>query len=415
MIDRMEKTLEKSVLREFADQQQRAMTGVLKKYNALGESYAEMHAKYLAMYELPARLTKTQHSLMVLQAEKSARNGAGNTSGETGCDSDIPHDRIDQLENELQAQTERVKTLEVADRKAVVDSDELVQLPPLRGRSGDDNELRNENALLYERINEVGQLEQQEERLRDLMASSEDHAIVGELQHQLMQIKTTYQQFLVQYDLVTETQQQILLKNQRLELEMEKKAQELSTVREKSSDKVQILENAIGQVKERDWTARNTKWEAFRKRLDSLEDEILVEQQRRKQLEKDLEDKQTQLPLPELKQQRGNQSEVGRLKSRVDALETRERLLMGQLEAATKASGPREEETRLQTELREAKTLNEDLLRQLETIQARVSELLRLNGELESGKRELRCEYEDLELELQYVRSGLTDGEARAR
>ncbi|KAL4111419.1 hypothetical protein PRIC1_003099 [Phytophthora ramorum] len=220
-----------------------------------------------------------------------------------------------------------------------------------------------------------------------------------------MQIKTTYQQFLVQYDLVTETQQQTLLKNQRLELEMEKKTQELSTVREKSSDKVQILENAIGQVKERDWTARNTKWEAFRKRLDSLEDEILVEQQRRKQLEKDLEDKQTQLPLLELKQQRGNQSEVGRLKSRVDALETRERLLMGQLEAATKASGPREEETRPQTELREAKTLNEDLLRQLETIQARVSELLRLNGELESGKRELRCEYEDLELELQYRQS----------
>ncbi|OWY98666.1 Centrosome-associated protein, partial [Phytophthora megakarya] len=329
----------------------------------------------------------------------------------------------------------------------LLDNDELAQSPALKDGSGDDNELRNENSLLYERINEVEQLyeglalecakykdiaslaasqanvlakratqeqgnrEQEEQQLRDLMASSEDHAIVGELQHQLMQIKTTYQQFLVQYDLVTETQQQTLLKNQRLELEIEKKAQELSAVREKSSDKVQILENAIEQVKERDWTARNTnntKWETFRKRLDALENEIQVEQQRRKRLENDLADNQAQLPKLDFRQNRGNQSEVGRLKSRIDALETRESLLMGQLEAATKATGTKEREIWLQTQLRETKALNEDLMRQVEAIQARVSELLRLNGELEAEKRDLRSKYEDIELDLQYARTGLT-------
>ncbi|ETK78168.1 hypothetical protein L915_15755 [Phytophthora nicotianae] len=440
MIERMEKTLEKSVLREFADKQQRVMADVLKKYNVLSESYAKMHATYLDMYDLPAQLSRAQHSLMVLQAEKSAKK----STGAVGCDPGVLHDRIAQLEGELQAQMERVKELEDAKWKNILD-DELVHSSPLEG---DDNELRDENKLLYERINEVEQLyeslalecakykdiaslaasqantltkraaqeqgnrEQQEEQLRELMAGSEDHAIVGELQHQLMQIRATYQQFLVQYDLVTETQQQTLLKNQRLELEMEKKAQELSAIREKSSDRVQILENAIAQVKERDWTARNTKWEAFRKRLDALEDEIQVEQQRRKQLEKDLEDKQTQLPLLDLKQ-RGNQSEVGRLKSRVDVLETRERLLMGQLEAATKATGSKEREIRLQAELSETKALNEDLMRQLEAIQARVSELLRLNGGLEAEKRELRCKYEDLELDLQYARTGIAGGERR--
>ncbi|KAG6952776.1 hypothetical protein JG687_00012798 [Phytophthora cactorum] len=443
MIERMEKTLDKSVLREFADKQQRAMADVLKKYNALSESYAKMHAKYLEMYDLPAQLSRTQHNLMILQAEKSTKSGAG----VAGCDPGILHDRITELESELQVQMEHAKELEEANRKGLLQADEIVQL--INGGSGDDNELQNENRLLYERINEVEQLyeslalecakykdiaslaasqantltkraaqeqgnrEQQEEQLRELMASSEDHAIVGELQHQLMQIKATYQQFLVQYDLVTETQQQALLKNQRLELDMEKKAQELTVVREKSSDKVQILENAIGQVKERDWTARNTKWEAFRKRLDALEDEIQAEQKRRKQLEKDLEDKQAQLPLLDLKQQRGNQSEVGRLKSRVDALETRERLLMGQLEAASKATGSKEKEIRLQAELSETKTLNEDLMRQLEAIQARVSELLRLNGDLEAEKRELRCKYEDLELDLQYARTGSEGGGRR--
>ncbi|KAE9317501.1 hypothetical protein PF008_g18728 [Phytophthora fragariae] len=447
MIERMEKTLQKSVLREFADKQQCVMDELLKKYNALSETYAEMHAKYLEMYDLPAQLSRTQHSLMVLQAEKHARTGAGSNEG---GDPVILQDRIDQLEIELRVQIDRVKELEELKRNDLFVNDELVQSSALKGGSGDDNELRNENTLLYERINEVEQLyeslalectkykdiaslaasqanvltkraaqdqgnrEQQEEQLRDLMASSEDHAIVGELQHQLMEIKSTYQQFLVQYDLVTETQQQTLLKNQRLELEMEKKSQELSAVRERTSDKAQILENAIAQVKQRDWTARNTKWDAFRKRLDALEDEMLVEQQRRKQLEKDLEDKQAQLPLLELKQQRGNQSEVGRLKSRVDALETRERLLMGQLEAATMVTGSKEKATRLQAELSEIKILNEDLMRQVGAIQTRVSELLRLNGELDSEKRDLRCKYEDLELELQYVRSGYTGGEKRA-
>ncbi|KAE9198256.1 hypothetical protein PF005_g16204 [Phytophthora fragariae] len=435
MIERMEKTLQKSVLREFADKQQCVMDELLKKYNALSETYAEMHAKYLEMYDLPAQLSRTQHSLMVLQAEKHARTGAGSNEG---GDPVILQDRIDQLEIELRVQIDRVKELEELKRNDLFVNDELVQSSALKGGSGDDNELRNENTLLYERINEVEQLyvslalectkykdiaslaasqanvltkraaqdqgnrEQQEEQLRDLMASSEDHAIVGELQHQLMQIKSTYQQFLVQYDLVTETQQQTLLKNQRLELEMEKKSQELSAVRERTSDKAQILENAIAQVKQRDWTARNTKWDAFRKRLDALEDEMLVEQQRRKQLEKDLEDKQAQLPLLELKQQRGNQSDVGRLKSRVDALEIRERLLMGQLEAATMVTGSKEKATRLQAELSEIKILNEDLMRQVGAIQTRVSELLRLNGELDSEKRDLRCKYEDLELELHH-------------
>ncbi|KAK1943685.1 Centrosomal protein [Phytophthora citrophthora] len=439
MMERMEKTLEKSVLREFADKQQQAINAVLKKYNAVNQSYVRVHAKYLELYDLPTQLSRSQYQVTILRAQNSAKGAA---AGETGSDTRALRGRIAELESELDMQVKRVKELEEASYRRLFHDDELVQSPVMNKDSEEDNELRNENKLLYERINEVEQLyeslalecakykdiaslaasqanvlakratqeqgnrEQEVEHLRELMASSEDHAIVGELQHQLMQIKATYQQFLVQYDLVTEAQQQTLLKNQRLELEMEKKAQELSVVREKSSDKVQVLENAIEQIKERDWTARNTKWETFRKRLDALEGEIQVEQQRRKQLEKDLEDNQVQLPSLDLRQQRGNQSEVGRLKSRVDALETRERLLMGQLEAAMKATGSKEREIMLHAELTETKTLNEDLMRQLEAIQARVSELLQLNGGLEAEKREIRCKYEDLELELQHVRTG---------
>ncbi|RLN25743.1 hypothetical protein BBJ28_00020965 [Nothophytophthora sp. Chile5] len=458
MMERMEKTLDKSVMREFADKQQHVMADVLKKYGALSEAYAEMHAKYLQVYDLPSQLNRAQHELMMVRAERDARNGNGvSGAGEANSSSVDPailQARIDQLEDELQVQTERVKKLEEAERSTLIDDDlvpsVLASPSTADGASPNECDLRSENALLYERINEVEQLyesltlecskykdiatlaasqantlskraaqdkgnrERQEDQLRELMAASEDHAIVGELQHQLLQMRATYQQFLVQYDLATETQQQTLLKNQRLELEIEKKAQELSAVREKASDKVQVLETVVGQIKERDWTARNTKWEAFRKRLDALEDEMQVEQQRRKQLEKELEDNQSQLPLLDLRQQRDSQGEITRLKNRVAALETRERLLMGQLDAATKSSGLKGQEERLHAELNDMKTLNQDLMRQLEAIQSRLAELLKLSGGLEAEKREIRCRYEDLQLELQHARAGIgSDGDWR--
>ncbi|CEG37373.1 centrosomeassociated protein [Plasmopara halstedii] len=442
MIERMEKTLDKSVLREFVDKQQQLMVNVLKKYNILSKFYAEMHAKYIEVYDLPAQLSQAQHKLRVLQSEYSTRH----FDKDGICNPDILHDRITQLESELQDQVRRVHELEEAKCKELT-CEELVQTSGTEENAVDKNELRNENTLLYERINEVEQLyeslalecakykgiaslaasqanalmtraaqeqgnrEQQEEQLRDLMAASEDHAIVGKLQHQLMQIKTTYQQFLLQYNNVTGTQQQTLLRNQQLELEVEKKAQELTAIREKSRVNAQSMENAIKIVKERDWIARNTKWEAFRKRLDALEEELQIEHERRKQLEKDLDEKQAQLPFPELRQNRGNQSEVSRLKSQIDALTTRERLLMGQLEAVTKATGSKD--SHLLAELQKTKTLNEDLMRKVETIQARNSQLLKLNGDLEAEKLAIRSKYEDLEIELQCARTDLSGGQRR--
>ncbi|RMX63796.1 hypothetical protein DD238_006106 [Peronospora effusa] len=238
-------------------------------------------------------------------------------------------------------------------------------------------------------------------RGKEHLASSEGRASVDELQHQLMQIKVTYQQFRVQYDLLTEKQQQTILEYQRLVPEMEKTAQKLNVVREKSNDKIQILENAICMMNDRDWTARNTKWKAFRKRLNALEDAIQVEQLRRKQLNKDFENEPAQLPLRDLRRQCGYQSETGQLKSQVDASAIRDRLLIGQLQAASNTIVWKENKMRLQAELFETRILNEDLNWQLELVQSRNYKLLRLNGELEAEKRELRSKYEDLELGLQ--------------
>lgn len=468
LIERMERTLEKSVLKTFTERQEQAMIQLLHKYNALGGAYSEMHVKFMQMYDLPSQLSRLQHENAVLLAEKRAASGGSKEKAPGGDKISIDpiiQARISQLEHELSVQTQRVKDFEEAQATRVTAANGhgaasslgLVSMHTAiaGGESARDSrklelyesDLEKENALLFERISEVEQLYEsltrecakykdiaalattqantlakratqekskhgaQEEQLRDLMASSEDHAVVGQLQHQLMQLKANYQQFLVKYDLLSEDQQHATIKAQQLELELENRSKLLSDLRDKSRNQVAVLETTISQVKERDLTVRNTKWEAFRKRLDALEEEMKLEQERRKELEKELEEKEAQLPLlTNLKRSSadGGQSlEVSRLKSRVEALETRERVLMGQLESAAKSATYLEQEEMLQAELADTKKLNEDVIRQLKAAQARISELIKQNGDLDISRRQFANEKEDLEIELQHAHAQL--------
>lgn len=463
LIERMERTLEKSVLKTFAERQEQAMIQVLHKYNALSEAYSEMHVKFVQMHDLPSQLSRVQHENAVLLAEKRAHNSGGSKEKATSSDKisidPILQARISQLEHELAVQTQRVKDFEEAQASRVTAATGggpasalgLVSMHAAVPGASEarklelyESDLEKENGLLFERISEVEQLyesltrecakykdiaalaatqantlakratqekSKQEDQLRDLMVSSDDHAVVGQLQHQLMQLKANYQQFLLKYDTLSEDQQHATIKAQQLELELETRSKLLSDLRDKSRNQVAVLETTISQVKERDLTVRNTKWEAFRKRLDALEEEMKLEQERRKELEKELEAKEAQLPLfTNLKRSSadGGQSlEVNRLKSRVEALETRERVLMGQLESAAKSATYLEQEEMLQAELADTKKLSGDVMRQLKAAQARISDLIKQNGDLDANRRQLANEKEDLEIELQHVHAQL--------
>ncbi|GAB9473440.1 putative centrosome-associated protein [Globisporangium polare] len=463
LIERMERTLEKSVLKTFAERQEQAMIQVLHKYNALSEAYSEMHVKFVQMHDLPSQLSRVQHENAVLLAEKRAHDSGGSKEKATSSDKisidPILQARISQLEHELAVQTQRVKDFEEAQASRVTAATGggpasalgLVSMHAAVPGASEarklelyESDLEKENGLLFERISEVEQLyesltrecakykdiaalaatqantlakratqekSKQEDQLRDLMVSSDDHAVVGQLQHQLMQLKANYQQFLLKYDTLSEDQQHATIKAQQLELELETRSKLLSDLRDKSRNQVAVLETTISQVKERDLTVRSTKWEAFRKRLDALEEEMKLEQERRKELEKELEAKEAQLPLfTNLKRSSadGGQSlEVNRLKSRVEALETRERVLMGQLESAAKSATYLEQEEMLQAELADTKKLSGDVMRQLKAAQARISDLIKQNGDLDANRRQLANEKEDLEIELQHVHAQL--------
>ncbi|KAF1333146.1 hypothetical protein FI667_g3048, partial [Globisporangium splendens] len=456
LMERMEETLDKSVLKTFADKQEQTLMQVMGKYNSLSEAFAEMHVKYLQMYDLPNQMSRVQHENALLLAEKRAQQAESSKSSNAGPTTEaerILQARVSQLEHELLVQTQQVKDIEDAQAKRHAAG--LNGASPL-GSDGvasgittemqDRNDLEQVNALLMERISEVEQLyesltrecarykdiaalaasqantlskrasqeknkrEDEEHRVRELMASSEDHAIVGQLQHQLMQLKTNYQHFLHKYDRVAEDQQQATIRVQQLELEVETRSKQLNDLRDKSRNQLVVLETTISQVKERDLTVRNTKWEAFRKRLDCLEDELRLEQERRKELEKELEEKQSQLPLLSKRSFAcavGQSLEVSRLKSRIDALETRERVLMGQLESSAKSATFLEQEEMLQVELADTKKLNEDVMRQLKAAQARISELIAQNGELDGKRRQVANEKENLQLELQHLQAQL--------
>jgi chromosome segregation ATPase len=248
--------------------------------------------------------------------------------------------------------------------------------------------------------------------LRDLMAASEDHAIVARLQQQLIHLKSNYQQFLLKYDNAIADQQQASMMRQHAELALENHAKTQQDAREKARAQILVLEASLQELKERDYVMRNTKWDVFKKRLDGLEADMRAEQDRRRTLEKELDEKQTMLPLGG-----GNPSsasvafaaERSRLQGRIDALETRERVLMGQLDVLAKNATARpfshesDEAVHLKKEVGELKRLHGELMRQLQSVQARNAELLQLNNDLETQKRAVQREKDDLEIDYQQL------------
>lgn len=446
MIQRMENALDQSVLKQFAEKHEKQLVQILAKYGALSQAHAELRVKMLRMYDLPDQVQKMQHENTILIAEKDARDGQTTKAERDKIIDSVHQSRIVQLESERDTLTQRIKDLEEANGKAIAEGDWVSISAPESNCNDTNSELEKENSLLYERVSEVEQLyetlirecarykdiaalaatqanilskkvtqtktlrEQRDENLRDLMASSDDHALVGQLQQTLMQVKASYQQFLVKYDLMSENQQQSVLKNQHLELQMESSARDLSDVRDRSRSQLSKLEATISQVKERDLTVRNTKWEAFRKRIDALEEELRVEQERRKQLEQELSEQQGHIPLTTAEARgpiNAQAGEISRLKSRIEAMETHERVLMGQLETAAKSARFQDQEEQLQAELADKKQLNQELMRQVQACQARITDLIKQNGDLETKQRELASINEDLEIEIQQYQAQL--------
>ncbi|TMW69285.1 hypothetical protein Poli38472_001441 [Pythium oligandrum] len=447
MLARNEKTLDECVLAKNARRTQAELETLLAKHARLSEEYTELQSRYLKVYDLPHQVSKLEHERAILVAERSARGPNDKNSSIVDA---MTSQRVTQLENELKTQKQRVKELEEKLGNALTACTDPQSVST--GAVDRTQALETENALLYERIQEVEQLYASlvrectsakdvaalaasqahqlsrrmlqekakrvdySDQLQELRAASEDHSIVAKLQQQLMHLKTNYQQFLMKYDNAVETQQQMLLKHQHLELQLENHAKTSSERQEKARAELVVLETAIASFKERDYVVRNTKWEAFKKRLDGLEEELRAEQERRRALEKELEDKQIDISF----QGHGEKDaavtkgvEISRLKSRIEALETRERVLMAQLEAhVVGPSGGRSEadveaEKRSQQELMRLKSLHGDLIKQVQTLQARIAELLQKNNDLEAQKRHAISACEDLQLECQHLHAQL--------
>ncbi|DBA02039.1 TPA: hypothetical protein N0F65_000286 [Lagenidium giganteum] len=450
-LKRMEKTLDDCVTKERAKRQEETLMELLRKHQVLCEEYAEMHVNYLKLYNLPNQVSKLQHENARLRAETEGMKqtrGSDGKDGATAAESMLQA-RIGQLESELQLQVDRYKGLEDKLLK-MVNARETHESNERAKEAAEEESLKKENVLLYERISELEQMyesltrqctkyqetaalaasqahvlsrriaqdkakgEEREEQLRELMASSEDHAIVGQLHHQLNQLKTTYQGFVLKYEQAVEQQRQLTIRNQQLDFAMESEAKTLSEVRERSRLRIEVLEQGVAQAKERDYMARNARWDAFRKRLEVLEDELRAEQEKRKQLEKALEDAQQQPLLLESggADSSSNALEVTRLKCRIEALEARERVLNAQLESSAKAI-TRDEEEELQQKLADKSKLTEDLLRQIKSMQVQLATLMKQNSELETQQRVLIHQKQDLELELQQTQlMGRLDGNA---
>ncbi|GLE02095.1 hypothetical protein PINS_up010933 [Pythium insidiosum] len=259
--------------------------------------------------------------------------------------------RIDALEKQLAAATERVQELESSRVDHVIAASLGVdhhedQRQRDRERASETELLRQENALLLERVAEVEQQfeslsreceryedvaalaasqahalsqrlnaatsarDDREQQLVTLQRASEDHAIVAQLQLQLAHVTSTYQLFARRYDDAVDAQQRATLRQQQLEMALELQAKDASARDEQQRERVVRLERAVACVRERDWSSRNAAWDAFKRRLDALEREMLAAQERRRALEQELQDKQLSLAMAATETKGGGDREV---------------------------------------------------------------------------------------------------------
>ncbi|KAJ0398895.1 hypothetical protein ATCC90586_005254 [Pythium insidiosum] len=405
---------------------------------ALREALADCHARYLALLPLPAELSRLQHEHALLVAMTTTTTTTAVTKA-PALEATATQ-RIEELERQLAAAMERVRELEAARVDGVIaaaSASDRSESPPPHVAA-----LRQENALLLERVAELEQqyeslareceryedvaalaasqahalsqrltsasaaTDQQQQQLRELQRASEDHALVAELQLQLAHVTSTYQLFARRYDDAVDAQQRSALRQQQLEMALELQARDAGARDEQQRERLAVLDAAITRVRERDWAARHAAWDAFQRRLDALEREMAQAQERRRALEHELQAKQLSLA----RDGPPDAAVVGRLQRRIDALETRERVLVGQLEAAlaggsSKATTAKQAQPSLRRELAEMKRLNEELVRQLEAQRQRVAELLAAQAELETAKRQAQRALEDATLELQTLRA----------
>ncbi|KAJ0394075.1 hypothetical protein P43SY_010114 [Pythium insidiosum] len=393
---------------------------------ALREALADCHARYLALLPLPAELSRLQHEHALLVAMTTTTTTTTAVTKAPALEATATQ-RIEELERQLAGAMERVRELEAARVDGVIAAASAIdrsESPPPHVAA-----LRQENALLLERVAELEQqyesLARECERHEDVaaLAASQAHALSQRLtsasaatdqqqqqlrELQLAHVTSTYQLFARRYDDAVDAQQRSALRQQQLEMALELQARDAGARDEQQRERLAVLDAAITRVRERDWAARHAAWDAFQRRLDALEREMAQAQERRRALEHELQAKQLSLA----RDGPPDAAVVGRLQRRIDALETRERVLVGQLEAAlaggsSKATTAKQAQPQpsLRRELAEMKRLNEELVRQLEAQRQRVAELLAAQAELETAKRQAQRALEDATLELQTLRA----------
>lgn len=411
---RMLQTLEQSVLKAPAMELAARHSSLLEKFSLLVEHSNELRLRLLEVASLPAKVSTLEFENTQLRYQQS------------NCSLDKAagiEERITQLESLLRNATEQKDSAEhkVATLLAMDTKEHSRNIKRLE-------KLQQENLILMDRINEVEELYEAlhrkcvkyketatiaaaqaqilihrqnriqngsrdlENRLCEWVATSDEHQVIGLLQRQNMQITSTYQQFAAKYECTLEENERNRAKLQHMELVLEQKAHEFEERRDGMQKEISVLQTAVLETKERDDIAQIARWEVFRKRLDVLEEELRSEQLKRQKLEREIE-------MDNIKRIRTDplQSSIDQectppnhcLEAKVKTLESRERVLMAQLENidVSRIDAIQREGRGLKREMAQVKQLNEELIQRLETSQERMTQLQR---DLETSERERR-------------------------
>nr|CCA15715.1 centrosomeassociated protein putative [Albugo laibachii Nc14] len=424
---RMVQALEQSVLKVPAMELAARHSTVLEKYSLMMEHYNEMRLRFLEVAKLPAEISALEFENARIRSQQS--NCSPNKDSEV-------EERITQLEDLLRKASEQIDKAEhkVATLLAM-ESGENSRY----NRRGE--KLQQENLILMDRIIEVEGMYEAlnrtcvkykematlaatqahvlirrqnriqngsrdlEIRLCEWVAISDDHQVIGSLQQQSMQMTATYQQFVAKYESIAEENERNRAKIQLLELALEEKAHESDEKRGAMQKEIAVLQTAVSETKERDYIAQVSRWEAFRKRLNALVEELQSEQLKRQKLERDLEMesiKRIRTDPLRCSANEENTSPIQCMEAKIKTLEARERVLVAQLKKtdASRIDTIQKERSDLEAEVNQVKQLNEELIHQLDISQGRVTQLHRDLDTSERERRKLSSEKENMEIQL---------------
>ncbi|KAF0683962.1 Aste57867_24043 [Aphanomyces stellatus] len=263
------------------------------------------------------------------------------------------------------------------------------------------------NTLSQRQTRHRDDVSQLEERVRELASRSDDDAIIGQLQQKLLTIQANYHSFTDRYEKAMEMHRAAQLQVNTLTLQMDAAMESHAAELERERQSTRVLETALATLRQSDVRSKIKRLEAMSTRIQSLEEEVVQLQAKKRALERRVEELESGQEGGAPHDDDGHA--LQRYKHRIAILEQKEKMWLEQMEQLTQSNNiappkmtptveadkkSRQERQALQAKLDQA-------LFEMDGLKTKCSKVLQESSQKDVRVRELEMQVDNLALEVQ--------------